>query len=397
MLAGPSSGACLRAEYSLALPVFATRLVYLGTLTLLPVLLAERGIAPQMLAVLVGVYGYAAVAMDLLAGVLADRFAPARLAAIGSLGVVGAIGLLLASAQVLVVGAARLLHGVAMGLFRPSITALVLERVDESRRAAAVSINNVAYVAGASVGPLFAGVLADRLGVEWALAACAGVACVAVFHLIAFVRSGPRLGRPRPVWASLKGLPGLVRTRSLVAPMLLVHADQTILHLWLVFLPLYLIQQHGFSLTAAGALVGLEALLYSLAQPIWGRLLDRRGYAIPAAISLLAHGALIAALPLAGGDWIVLVALLGACGALNAGAYPGSVALAAGRIRPEERGRAMGLLAAGSDLGQVLGPLLAGLAYQLTGRFEAAFVLGLPVAVAGLAAAWASDRGAGVR
>src|SRR5215217_4425864 len=105
---------------------------------LLPPLLVDRGLPPEAVGALVGAYGYAAIVMDLTAGALADRFAPARLAAIGSGGVVAAIGLVVAASSVPVLAAGRVLHGVAMGLFRPAASALLLERVEPERRASAL-------------------------------------------------------------------------------------------------------------------------------------------------------------------------------------------------------------------------------------------------------------------
>jgi MFS family permease len=402
-----------RPEYALAPPMFATRLVYLAVLVLLPPLLLERGMAPAAIGLVVGVYGYAAVAMDLLAGALADRFSASRLAAAGSAGVTGAVLLLLAAPTAALVGAARLLHGIAMGLFRPSVAALLLARVPAERRAAALGTNNLAAMGGTSLGPLAAGLLRDALGLGWALAALAALSAVSAAYVLAVfghteravqagvarpgVRSGlagiPQTSAERPgVLPGLAGMPRLVRERRLATPLLLVLADLTILHAWLVYLPLWLIQERGYSLAAAGALISLEALCYALAQPLWGRYLDRHPGLAPIGVSLLAHGALIAALPLAGQRWELLLPLLVACGTLNAGVYPGAAALAAARVQDHERGRAMGLVSAASDAGQVLGPMAAGAAYALTARFEAALGLGLGVALVGLAAAWATDR-----
>ncbi len=165
----------------------------------------------------------------------------------------------------------------------------MLSRVGPERRTYAVGVNNVAYVAGAFAGPLLAGVLADALGVRVALAGFAVAASLSAVYLVRNVPAGPRYAKSAPVWASLIGLPRLIRTRRLGSPLLLVLADITILHIWLVYLPLYFTSRHGFSLTAAGALISVEALSYAIAQPYWGRLLDRRGYRAPVYLSLLAH------------------------------------------------------------------------------------------------------------
>jgi MFS family permease len=379
-------------ELVLAVPVFATRLVYVATLTLLPPLLVQRGVPPALLGVLVGVYGYAAVAMGLLAGALADRFRPARLAALGSSLVAVAIALLLATPIPALMGAARLLHGVAMGLFRPTVSALVLQRVPAERRVSAIAINNVSYVAGTAAGPLVAGVVADRFGLAAGLALGIVVALAAALYLLVLGRSSTPMGKPAPVWTSLRGLPRLVVERGLGAPLVFVMTDMTILHLWLVFLPIYLVQVQGFTLTEAGSLISVEALGYAVAHPIWGRLMDRRGAWVPVLISLLAHGVCVSMIPLAGADWLALASLLVVCGVLNAAAYPGCVALAANRVADSERGRTTGLVSSSSDVGQILGPMLGSLVYAASGRLDAVFGLGLAAAVVGIGGGWSLNR-----
>lgn len=383
----------MRPEFVLAVPVFATRMVYLGTITLLPLLLVERGISVEYVGLLVGVYGYAAVGMGLLAGVLADRFSPARLAAAGSALVGVAIGVLLVTALPLVLGAARLLHGIAMGLFRPAASALVLQRVPAERRASAIAINNVAYVSGAAAGPLIAGLLADRYGLSVGLGAGIIVALLAAGYVLLLGgrrRTSTTVGIS--VWRSLRDLPSLARRRHLGASLAYVLADMTILHLWLVYLPLYLVRQWDFALVAVGSLLSIEALSYAIAQPFWGRLLDRGRPQLPIILSLLAHGLLISAVPLVGGSWGVLAVVLAACGALNAGTYPGCVALTAARVGDDERGRAMGLLSSTSDVGQILGPLIGSVVVFAGGRPEIALLLAVIVAVAGSAGGWLTDR-----
>jgi sugar phosphate permease len=97
---------------------------------------------------------------------------------------------------------------------------------------------------------------------------------------------------------------------------------------------------------------------------------------------------LVAAIPLAGSDWLSLAALLVACGALNAAAYPGCVTLAVGRVGECERGRATGLIASSSDVGQILGPMFGSVMFAATGRLDAVFGLGLVAALVGMAAGW---------
>jgi MFS family permease len=185
------------------------------------------------------------------------------------------------------------------------------------------------------------------------------VALLAAAYLL--LLGGMRTGvtGPRPsILQSLRDLPSLVRRRQLSASLTYVLADMTILHLWLVYLPLYLVQQWEYTLVAVGSLISIEALAYAFSQPIWGRILDRGRPQLSIVLSLAAHGLLISLVPLAGGSWPTLVVVLIACGALNAATYPGCVALTAARVHDTERGRAMGLLSSTSDVGQIVGPLV---------------------------------------
>jgi len=96
--------------------------------------------------------------------------------------------------------------------------------------------------------------------------------------------------------------------------------------------------------------------------------------------------------PLVQGQWLLYALLLAVCGALNAGLYPGCVALAADRLQEGERGRAMGLVAASSNLGQVLGPLLAGGVLLWSGSLGSVFAPAIVIAGLGVVTATLTDR-----
>jgi MFS family permease len=75
---------------------------------------------------------------------------------------------------------AGILFGCAHGLYYPALNALVLDATPQPLRARAMSIFNVAFVAGATVGVFLYGVVAESAGYRaMFLAAAAMTACAA--------------------------------------------------------------------------------------------------------------------------------------------------------------------------------------------------------------------------
>jgi MFS family permease len=372
------------AEYSLVVPILATRLVYMAVLTLLPTMLVLRGLDPGAAGFIVGLYGFAAVGTALVGGSLADQMSPKKLATFGIGGVILAVAGLSLAVKTALVAVARLGHGVAMGVFRPSVQAFVLSAAKRERHGTAIAMNQFGYIGGTLLGPLWAGLASGWFGTETAMLSCVVIAALAALYLVFLVPDVRKTSTHMPLRASLLGLPRLMRQHNLSAPMLLALTDLAVFHLWLVYLPIYLTTVHGMSLAAAGALISVEALFYALAQPMWGRILDRPRGSQLVALAFLVYAGLIAAIPLLGGDWVLLAILLAVAGVLDAGVYPGAVVMASRRTEEASYGRAMGLVSASSDLGQSVGPFVGSAVITLTGLYGALFPFGVVIAVVGL-------------
>jgi predicted MFS family arabinose efflux permease len=155
----------------------------------------------------------------------------------------------------------------------------------------------------------------------------------------------------------------------------------------------------GFGPAAVSLAVALSALAWGLAQPVCGLVAQRVG--VPAL--LVAGGVMTAALtaviPLAGsgGELVVVMAAAGAAAAA-AGSSPLLLGIVAQRVAPAQRGVALGIVSAGSSVGQLAAAPTIAFAIAAFG-WQAAMV-GLAVAalaVVPLARVFrAPPRGAGV-
>lgn len=133
-------------------------------------------------------------------------------------------------------------------------------------------------------------------------------------------------------------------------------------------LPVILLYQReplGLSLSQVGLAAGLYYLIISLAQPLFGHLVDRFGerrIAIGGAVWVALLGGALGFAPSFG----VLVLLAGLA-ALGPAAFHPSGAVGVGRLAASKQGLNMSIFFVGGTLGHALGPLFAATVFDITG------------------------------
>lgn len=303
-------------------------------------------------------YALLLAALLLLGGALGDRYGRRRVFVIGVV-VFGAASLLCAlSRDVHQLIAARALQGVGAALLVPGSLALISAAFDENERGRAIGTWAGFSGLTAAMGPVLGGYLVDQYSWTWAFLVNLPVAAaVVVIALLAVDESrDPRapanadwagavlvtlglggvvfgfIEAPAQGWSSPLVLTALVtgfgaligfvaHERRAASPMLPMQffrdrnfAGANVLTLLLYaalggglfFLPLALIQVHGYTAAAAGAaLLPFIAIMFALSR--WaGRLADRIGPRTPLVVGPLiaAAGFGALALPGAGGSYV---------------------------------------------------------------------------------------------
>lgn len=156
--------------------------------------LEQRGIGRG--STVFGAFAAMVVITRLVGGNLPDRLGPVRCAVCAA--IVEAMGLAtLAFAQTLPVAiAGALAMGAAFSLLYPSLSLVVVDRVDESRRGAALGTFTAFFDAGVGLGAPLAGAVAALSGYEGAFLFAAGMAlCAAATAGIALAGHGLMLRR----------------------------------------------------------------------------------------------------------------------------------------------------------------------------------------------------------
>lgn len=141
----------------------------------------------------------------------------------------------------------------------------------------------------------------------------------------------------------------------------------------------------GLSITLAAALVTSLSLGSSLAQPLMGRLADRRGRRALVVLGPITTGVLLSLMGLATGFW-TLVAILAIGGLGSAAFHPPAASLAARVGEGGRSGMRHALFSFGGAFGHALGPLIA-VALVARGGLDGLWIAMLPVLALG-AIAW---------
>ncbi len=285
----------------------------------------------------------------------------------------------------------RIFQGALAGLI-PAAYALLSTYVPLEQVGFALGIIVMATGAGASVGPLAGGFLADLVGYRWAFALSGGLNILSGLVVLALVRE--RFQKPAAT-AQRGGVAAGARTvahSTAALGAILVLAGATMADsVGRVILPLFVetLQRDPARInTATGLVLSGTALVSAVSSLYAGRLADRAGYR--RILLVCAAGAAVgyAGQAVAPNFGLFLAASL-CLGLFVGGLIPAANAILARTVSREQLGAVYGLSGSASSAGNTLGPMIGAAvatAWGMRSTFaSAAVVLALIVLVAALA------------
>jgi DHA1 family multidrug resistance protein-like MFS transporter len=395
----------------------AVCLSLLGDLTLYAVLVTQTevvGLSLAAVGVMLGVNRLVRIPGNLVAGVLFDRWGRRPLFILGM-----ALGVLSTASYGLTRGfwpflLGRIGWGLAWTLINVGGRTIALDISTDADRGRVTGFYQAWMWAGFALGPLLGGILTDRIGFRPAMLALAALTAVglavAVLAVPETLRRSPGSGRPqggrqgsggsgqRSVGsfvasgvAFLRANPGLL----LLAALFLITqftgegiATST-LTLWLKERFGEIVRLDGVTLgiaTAGGIVAAAFSTLAGIAGPAGGHLSDRFGRSRVLLVSLAL--AIAGFVGLASGASLQIFAGGVALLAISSGAALAALTAQAGDLTPRGRqGTVIGILATVSDVGLMLGPIVA---FGLLPSMGLSAVYGMcaVVCAAGLMLAW---------
>lgn len=331
-------------------------------------LVSDRGLAPREAGLVTAVYGLGAIAGNLSGGSLGDRVGlRTALASTKGVALLSCVAFPVCPAPLL--APLALLTGLAGGMGRPLMSAVVATGMPAALRREAIAWSRAAFNAGTVLGPPLGGLLAaHHFGWVFVVDGATSALLLAVVLRAVPTADGPR---PRPP----HGLLGVVRTdRSLRTLVLSVLAVDTTYRLLYTVVPLFLVARHAPA-WVYGATVSANALGIVLLEPrVARRLADRRAtQVISTGYALVAAGWLVlAVVPSVAGVFVAVLVITG-----GEMLYKPTATAHAADLAPRGlEGRYQSLYASASIGGMVLSPLLG------TNLYDASPALVWPAAAA---------------
>ena len=351
---------------------------------LLPLFARELGAGPALIGFVMGASTLTGIVVKLPAGALSDVFGRRRLLLVGALVFATLPFTYLAASTLLVLILLRFAHGSATAIFGPVASASLSDIAPPGKRGTWLSMYSTAQGAGQALGPVLAGYLiaTGRFDLAFAAAGLIGIGVpltVAGWHDTSDARSSPE------PWQDFKHGVAEVGRDRLVLVTSGAQAAQFVLNGTLnAFLPLYGREVLGLTVTQLGWLFGIQTLTTLAVRPAIGYVSDRIGRRWVIVTGLLVCSAAVLLISMATTVSDIVTAVL----TYAAGVATTTAATSAYIIdltRRARYGAAHGVFGTIYDVGDALGPILAGVliaAVGYTRMFQVMAAIALTMAVA---------------
>ena len=333
---------------------------------LLPLLARDLGADPPLVGLVMAASTLTGVFLKLPAGTLSDLFGRQRLLLVSCVVFAALPFSYLTVSTLTVLVLLRFVHGSATAIFSPVASASVADVAPPEQRGTWLSAYATAQGAGQALGPLIAGyvIAAGHFDRAFLIAGAIGIAAALI------VRSWPQSFRQKPArarWPDFSQAILEVASDRLVLLTSAAQSAQFVLHGTLnAFVPLYGHEVLGLSTVELGWIFGVQTMTTLVVRPFIGAASDRVGRRAIIVTGLLvsAGGVLLLA---AAGNVAGLVTAIVTYASGAATTTAATSAYITDITRRERYGAAHGVFGTIYDVGDALGPIVAGLLVAVAG------------------------------
>ena len=248
---------------------FVNRLGQMVTPFLALYLSGPRDLGPATVGVVLACWGAGSLASQPLGGYLADRFGRRVTLVLGMVGTAASYLVLAAVRDIVLIGVAAALSGLAVDVYRPAVSAMVADLVAPEHRARAYALIYWAINLGVAVAGLLGGWMAERS--FWLLFVADAITCLAFAALIA---SKVPETRPEPEPTAASGYSVALRDGLLVALSLSGLLGGTVYLQSLITLPLA-VDADGLGPAAFGIIYAVNPVVVVVSQIFVVRVIDQ--------------------------------------------------------------------------------------------------------------------------
>lgn len=346
----------------------------------LPRFAQDLGAAPELIGIILGASTVTGVVIKLPAGALSDVLGRRRMMLVGAFFFAFPPFLYLVVESPYLLLALRFLHGFSTAIFSPVASAAVADLFTAGRGERLgwfASANEVGSATAPVLGGIILSFTANNYDLVFLLVAALGLLTFLLVVLLPVGRaSNPvQATNDESPWQQFRsGIAQVVSDRQMLSASSVEAAMFLGVGALVGFLPLYATQVAGLSDAHVGVVLGSQLVTAMAGKPLAGRLSDRVGRK-PMILAGLLLCALMLPLVAMTRQFILLAAEGALFGLGMAVVTPATTALVTELSRKGGYGAALGVFGTIWDVGEALGPILAGV---LIGAFAAAANAYLP-------------------
>jgi len=349
---------------------------------LLPLLKTEFGISYAMSGLIPSVF-FVSCALSLYPfGLISDRIGKKPVIVYGLLllslmsfftGLTGNYG------QLLLI---RLLAGVATATYFAASIPFITDLFPKEERGVAIGVHESAKLLSYTLAYLLATQIAVSLGWRWPFFTCAILLIIftAIFWRVMKERAEGTY-EPRPESSKVEITIKKAFTQKSVLVLSVVSPVVALSYSVWDFIPLYLVDEHGFDLVLAGILVAALSVAGIFSKPLAGMLSDRFGRKPIMMLSVVLLSLSIFLLPVMGGHVPSITLVLLCFGFALEAYWPVMFAYLMDSLPPGVRTTAFGIFRSGELLMVGMGTFIFGFITDLTNFYTAFFIVASIIAI----------------
>jgi predicted MFS family arabinose efflux permease len=272
----------------------------------------------------------------------------------------------------------RFIHGIGSAMFMPMVMAYGADISPAGKEGQYMGTINLAMMAGVGIGPFLGGVLTElfsKNAVFYAMASFTGISLLLTVFLLPITEKKSNIGK---VSISDRQILANKTIISLAIFNLIIFIGMTGVY---SFLSIYLLSPTsaggpGLSFSSIGAILSVGMIISSLLQGEYGKLADRYDKSILIIASGLLGACGIMLFPFMSNTTGFMIAQIIFVGGVTLG-MPAIRALAAIEGKELGTGTVMSVLQISESAGNIIGPLIAGIAADLIGLQDLFYLGGL--------------------
>jgi MFS family permease len=267
----------------------------------------------------------------------------------------------------------RLVHGNATAIFGPTASATISDVVSVNERGAKLGLYSSLQGVGQALGPLVGGFLISAAGYGNTFLLSGAVGSAGLL-LVMTLQPPRRAHEKKNVLAQFRqGLREVASNKSILLLSVIVAIQMFAVGAYNGFIPLFAKDSLGMDASLIGVIFGVQTAVALLARPLVGRLSDRVGRKPLILGGLVWCGITISALPLIpSASLLILLAALWGLGLSTISSV--GTAYITDLAKSHQYGAAHGTFGTIFDLGEAMGPLVAGVLVSHAG-FPTMFIL----------------------